>query len=199
MSYTEIFGFDKTGDAYGAADIQNAFRGGMAIWKYLEEKYLPPYLPEYAKKIGIKTAEEFEQKTGYKGSRCLSVMEQDAMREIWDLANSDMVSEVDKICLYTTFDNCLVKKENIPKVIEAFKAFDGTTSLKEQADVLAQLYEDENCIAVGWNQTSVCSDSWINAGGYDEDGEYLPYNCINGKEHYWLFNELNKTEEKKND
>ncbi len=118
MSYTEIFGFDKTGDAYSAADIRNAFRGSMAIWMYLEGKYLPPYLPEYAKKIGIKTTEEFEQKKGYKSSRCMAITEQDAMKEIWDLVYSDTISETDKICLYTTFDNCLVRKENMPKLIK---------------------------------------------------------------------------------
>ena len=115
-----------------------------------------------------------------------------------NLANSNTVSETDKICLYTTFDKCLVRKENIPKVIKAFREFNGETSLKEQADVLEQLYENENCIAVGWNQTSVNADSWINAGGYDEESdEYPPYNCISGKEHYWLFDELNKTEGEK--
>lgn len=41
MSYTELFGFDKNGDAFYYSEVRNAWRGGMAIWQRLEEKYLP--------------------------------------------------------------------------------------------------------------------------------------------------------------
>lgn len=53
MSYTTIFGFDKDGNAYSQADVKNAFRSGMAIWNALEEKYLLPYVPQYAKKLEL--------------------------------------------------------------------------------------------------------------------------------------------------
>ena len=195
MSYTEIFGFDKDGNAYSQADIENAWRGAMAIWNILEDKYLPPYVPEYAKKIGITTAQDCERILKYKPTRCTVVMEENAMKEIWDLANKNDVSDTDRICLFTTFDRCLVKKEDIPKVIQAFRSFEGETSLKEQADVLEQMYLDDGCIAVGWNQTSVSCDTWINFGGYDEETEEsIPYNCITGAEHYWLFDEFHLNE-----
>lgn len=192
MSYTEIFGFDKDGNAYYYADIHNAYRGGMAIWRILEEKYLPPYIPEHVRKMGITTSEECEARLGYKLTRCKSsLMGDNAMKEIWELAGKDDVSVTDKICLFTTFDNCLVKKDDIPKVIEAFRCFDGETSLKEQADVLEKMYSDEDCIAVGWNQTSVNGETWVNFGGYDENNdEGIPYNCLTGTKHYWLFDEL---------
>lgn len=194
MSYTEIYGFHKNGDAYLYEEIKNAFRSGMAIWNFLEEKYLPPYLPEYAKKMGYKTAEEYNR-AGHKSSRCISVFEPNAIQEIWDLADSDKVSETDKICLYTTFDKCLVKKDDIPLVVKAFREFDGETSLKEQADVFEEMYADDDCIAVGWNQTSVNCDTWSNAGGYDEETDKnKPYNCLNGDKHFWLFDELGSEE-----
>lgn len=107
------------------------------------------------------------------------------------LADRSDVSDVDRICLFTTFDNCLVKKDDIPKVIEVFRLFKGETSLKEQADILEQMYVDDDCIAVGWNQTSVNGDTWVNLGGYDEDNdESIPYNCLTGTKHYWLFDEM---------
>lgn len=195
MSYTEIFGFDKDGNAYSQADVKNAFRSGMAIWNTMEEKYLSPFVPQYARKIGITTSEECESVLGYKPTRCSSIMGKEAMDEIWGLADRSDVSDVDKICLFTTFDNCLVKKDDIPKVIEAFRSFEGETSLKEQADILEQMYLDEDCIAVGWNQTSVNGDTWANFGGYNEDNdEPIPYNCLTGTKHYWLFDELNSYE-----
>lgn len=40
MSYAEIVGFNKEGDAYSQADIHNAFRGAMAIWRAMEENIL---------------------------------------------------------------------------------------------------------------------------------------------------------------
>lgn len=190
MSYTEIFGFNKNGDAYLKSEVKNAWRGGMAIWRFLEQKYLPPFIPDYAKQRGCSTVEDCEKYLGYRPSRCSS-MQTTPLQAIWDLEERDDVSITDKICLFTTFDNCLIKKEDIPRVIEAFRAFEGETSLKEQADVLEQLYADEDCIAVGWNQTSVNYDSWGTFGGYDEEkDESIPYNCLTGTQHYWLFDEL---------
>lgn len=40
MSYTEIVGFNKEGNTYSQADIRNAFRGAMAIWRAMEENIL---------------------------------------------------------------------------------------------------------------------------------------------------------------
>lgn len=167
MSYTEIVGFNKEGDAYSQADIHNAFRGAMAIWRAMEEKYL--------------TVGRF--------SRCVMGNEKD-MREIWDLTGSDKVSENDKICLASTFDNVVVKKKDFQKVITAFREFDAETSLKEQADVLEEMLADEDCIAVAWNQTSVNENTWLSGGGYDEEkDEYIPYNLNSGEKHFYLFDE----------
>lgn len=190
MSCTEIFGFDKEGNAYHQADVKNAWRGAVAIWRILEATYLPPYIPQYARQLGITTSGECKRRFAYTPLRC-NTFEKGAIEEVWNLSDRQDVTLTDRICLYTTFDKCLVKREDIPKVIEAFRAFAEGTSLKEQADVLEQMYSDENCIAVGWNQTSVAVESWANFGGYDKDNDTpIPYNCLTGTEHYWLFDEL---------
>jgi hypothetical protein len=194
MSHTEIFGFNNEGNAYHQADIKNAWRSGMAIWNHLEKKYLPPYLPSYTPAY-IKSVDEFESRLGYRPTRTSSMMDGNAMKEIWSLADDDKVSLTDKIVLLTTFDKVLIKKEDLPKVISAFKDFDGETSLKEQAQVLQTMFEDEGCIAVGWNQTSVNGDTWMNIGGYNEDNEEsIPYNCLKQSWHHWLFDELDTTQ-----
>lgn len=167
MSYTEIVGFNKEGDAYSQADIHNAFRGAMAVWRAMEEKYLH---------VG-------------RFSRCVMGSEKD-MKEIWDLAGSEKVSDNDKICLASTFDNVVVKKKDFQKVINAFREFDAETSLKEQADVLEEMLADEDCIAVAWNQTSVNENTWLSGGGYDEEkDEYAPYNLFKGEKHQYIFSE----------
>lgn len=39
MSYTEIFGFDKKGNAYIYRKVKDAFKGAMTIWGILEERW----------------------------------------------------------------------------------------------------------------------------------------------------------------
>lgn len=195
MSQTEIYGFDQSGNAYFKAGIKNSWRGGMAIWSFLEEKYLPPYIPDYVKVTnwyydGI-SFDEVVENLGYEPTRVTSPLGKDnPLQEIWDLADSEELSLNEKIVLYTTFDSVLVKKENMPRVIEAFNKFEGVTSLKEQAAVLAEMFEDENCIAVGWNQTSVNAKTWDNYAYDEKTGDGVPYNCLTQDEHFWLFDEL---------
>lgn len=91
-------------------------------------------------------------------------------------------------------ERALCTVQDLTKVIAAFNAFEGETSLKEQALILQEMLEDETCIAVGWNQTSVNADTWLSYN-YDEELEdYVPYNCLEQNEHYWLFDELTTTE-----
>lgn len=183
MSCVEIYGFDKQGEAYLYGEVHNSFRGGMAIWRCLEDKYLPPYAPKWASASFI---------NGHSWSRCYgSGIE--GIKEIWDLWKSDRVTRDEKICLLSTFDDVLVRKENIPLVVKAFRAFDGDTNLKEQADILEKMIADENCIAVGWNQTSVNGTTWVNRAGYDEENDRnIPYNCLTGSDHWWLFEFLDE-------
>ena len=195
MSQTEIYGFDQSGNAYFKAGIKNSWRGAMAIWSFLEEKYLPPYIPDYIKAtnwyydgIGF---DEVVENLGYKPTRVTSPLGKDnPLQEIWDLADSEELSLDEKIVLYTTFDSMLVKKEDLPRVIEAFNKFEGITSLKEQASVLTEMLEDENCIAVGWNQTSVNAKTWDNYADDEKTDDGVSYNCLTQDEHFWLFDEL---------
>lgn len=201
MSYTEIYAFGKDGNAYLAAEVHNAWRGCMAVWNIMEERHLPPYIPEYVKmcnwyRPGM-TAEEIEAKNGFKPRRTSPTLgkgDNPAM-EIWALADNLEISLHERIVMFTTFDDCLVKAEDIPRVVDAFRKFEGETSLKEQADILEKLAQDPKIIAVGWNGTSVTSENWANTGGYDEEAEEtLPYNCLTGGRHYWLFDELKEAE-----
>lgn len=193
MSYTEIYVFGKDGYPQIFAEVQNAWRSAPAIWNKLDEKYLPPYLPEYAKNCGFQTAEEYNEFLGVKLCR-FTTMSSAAMQDIWDLVTDDRVLIADKICLYTTFDKCLIRYEDIPAVVDAFRSFEGETSLKEQADILEKIYSIEGCIAVGWNQTSVNGDTWRNYTYDEETDKSIPYNCLTDTEHYFLFDDLNKTD-----
>jgi hypothetical protein len=189
MSYTEVFSFDKNGDATGYSDIRNSWRGAPAIWRYLEEKHPPPYRPSYVP--SYISDDDLETYCHFKPTRSSSMKVED-MKEIWELAENEKIPLHERIVLYTTFDKCLVKKEDLQKVIDAFNQFEAETSLKEQAEVLTKLLNDNDCIAVGWNQTSVNGDTWACYGYDEEKDESVPYNCLAQNEHYWLFDELEK-------
>lgn len=155
MSYTEIFKFDKNGSSESVADIENSYRGCIAVWNCLGEKYLG---------VGA------------------SIFDLSVMKRIWNLMDDKRVSFDERVVMATTLDKCLVKKEDFSKVITAFRNFGGETSLSEQAEVLEELLEDDDCIAVGWHQNSISCEMWFD------------YNCLEQNEHWWLFDEL-KTEE----
>lgn len=192
MSYTEIYAFKRDGDAELYSEVKNAWRGAMAVWREMEDRYLPPYIPRYVYACNWyrsdMSTEEIIAHIGFKPSRCTAFSGDDT-REIWNLADDSRVPKEDRIVLSTTFDGVLVKKENIPVVIAAFRSFGGETSLPEQADILQRIFDDPNYIAVGWNQTSVNADTWTNCFYDEETGEDLPYNCLEDKDHWWLFEE----------
>lgn len=189
MSQTEIVAFNKGGEAIHFGNVENAFRGAMAIWKKLEEKYLDTYRPNYLPAhIPVEKIEEY---LGFKPSRT-GAMDEQAMKEIWSLYSREEVSIADKIVLGTTFDRALVKRENFEEVIAAFLSFEGETSLKEQAEQLKEMLLDETIIAAGWNQTSVTQNQWTCAD-YDEENDVeVPYNCLKNTNHFWLFDDINK-------
>lgn len=197
MSYTEIYAFNKKGFAYFYGEIRNAWRGAPAVWREIEKRHLPAYIPSYVKccnwyRPGM-TAEEVAKRNGFMPTRASSMPTKDEnpTAEIWALADDVIIPEHERIVLHTTFDRCLVKKEDLPRVIESFRSFGGETNLPEQANILERIMADPEIVAVGWNQTSVNADTWTNAGGYDEEkDEASPYNCLTGDQHYWLFDEL---------
>lgn len=178
MSYTEIYKFDKDGNAEHFADIKNAFRSGMAIWNTLDKKYLPKYIPEFAKMMG-ETDKDYFRSGDFMGR---------AIKEVWALSEKEGIPKVDKICLRSTFDKVVVMREDLPELIKAFREFEGNTSLKEQADAIEkEMAEDSEFLAIAWNQTSVNGNPW-ESDDLDESGEnYLPYNILKGKEHWSLF------------
>lgn len=173
---TELFGLTKN-SVISIGDVSNAWRGAMAIWSFLEEKYLPPYRPSW-----------YMPGLGFEPSRCA---DSKSMQEIWDLSKSPKLTKAEKIVLCSTFDNVLAKVSSINKVLAAFREFEGETSLKEQANLIeAAIKENPDLIAIGWNQTSVNGDTWASDNYDEEKDEYLGYNLETGKRHWFLIEEL---------
>lgn len=176
MSCTELYGLTKNA-VISIGDVHNAWRGAMAVWNYLEKKYLPPFRPSW-----------YIPNLGFKPSR---TSDQNAIKEIWDLSKSPKLTKSEKIVLCSTFDNVLAKVESIDKVLSAFREFEGETNLKEQADIIEQaIKKNSEIVAIGWNQTSVNADTWARDNYDEEKDEQLGYNLETGTRHWFLIEEL---------
>jgi hypothetical protein len=163
MSYTEIYKFKSDGNPEEFVEVRNAHRGAMAVWDFMEKKYLPPV--QFSRMWGSDRAQA---------------------KLIWDLARNEEIGAKERICMLSTYDDAIVYRKDIPALLEAFRSFPSQCSLPEQADAIETLYrEDPDFIAIGWNQTSVNGDDWMNFGGRDEDDEYIPYNILTDSGRHW--------------
>lgn len=186
MSCTEINVIKKNGKCEQYSETHNSFRGAMAIWLRMEEKYLPEFIPDWAKRNPQWLVDENGQpKRFYR----MHQFAENKGKEIWELFSSDKVSRIDKIVLGSTFDWTIVMKENLLELIEAFENFDGITSLKEQAEILKEISNNKQFIGVCWNQTSVNENKWI-AFEYTDKGKPKPYNILKQTKHFDLFANL---------
>ena len=173
MSYTELFKITKTGNVKKFDEVHNSWRGAMSIWRILEERYLPSLpSPNWLKE----SEPRYYSRCGFDGD----------MSEIWKLPFSTKMTEIENIVMLSTFDWVIVNRSNILKIINAFREFDGETSLKEQADLIETLYKkDKKFIGICWNQTSINGDTW-------KDSDWKPYNVLRNNKHWELFSELEK-------
>jgi len=188
MSYTEIYKFNNDGDAEYFDKVDNAWLGAMMIWRILEKKYLPP-LP----KPSWMDQDEYEKKGYWRFAAVPSSLNEDReepLKPVWQLFGDERLTREEKITLGTTFDRIITMKENLHEVIDAFIKFDEEnidyeTNLKTQAEILKNALADDDLIAVGWNQTSICQADWDIWD--DKKGEFKPYNIVNNMEHFDLF------------
>lgn len=183
MSFTEIYIFENGGTALFYEEVHNAFRGAMAVWMQIEKKYLQS-LPAPDWEIRPEQGKYYSRFT-----RAPLYEEGKTFRkEVWDLRFKESpLTRNERIVFLSTMDNAVIKRENLPELIKAYREYEGETSLPEQADILEKIYNEESDImAVGFNQTSVCADPWV-SGELDEEGDTIPYNLLNGDEHFFVF------------
>lgn len=174
MSYTTLYAAFEDGDLVEYGTFKNSHGGAMMIWNAILETYLPCKEGEYAfEKIPMLWEQPEYQK--------------DMPR--WEIH-----------VLESTYDKVAVKREDIPKFVEEYRAFRAryrkatrVCSLGEQADAIAKAY-DEGCIAIAWNQTSTNGDvHWfIEEEILDDDGDVIdygegrPFNVLKDEDFEWL-------------
>lgn len=160
MSETVIYGVKSNGVVEFIGETKNAWRGAMHVWVKLSKAY------------GIEDDSDSER-----------------FRSLWRMADKGILTNFENIVLKSTFDNVVVKKEDIPKLTDAVREYDKkypNSSLLEQITIIEDtILKDQAMIGICWNQTSINRNPWVD--GYDEEnGEGIPYNVQTGNRHWYL-------------
>jgi len=171
MSYTTIFKVPKEGEVETYAEFNNARRGAFNVWAVMAKEYL-----------NIEPLPVFDDDKNW---NC-----------IWGLSDSDEVLYSDRIVMEATFDKVMVKRENLltlAKAMDDFCTRYEPGSLPEQVQTLRELFKDEDCFAVCWQQTSVtCAWEEESDEELDEYGDEISrnYDVSKDTKHYFLFDRL---------
>lgn len=169
MSRTELYFVDQAGDVWLHSEYQNSWRGAMLVWMAMARHYLG----------------------GEPGFNIGGLSK--SLQPVWDLFKDTRLPVEMRIVLGSTFDKVMVRKENLPRLITAIRAFERITgdggNLVLQIPAFEALYLEDDCTAVCWNQTSVCHSPWEIPDDSADDG-VRSYNINRDKEHWFLFEEL---------
>ena len=162
MSYTELFYVEKSGDVVWHSEYHNSHRGAGLVWHTMSHMYL------------FKEPEFFN------------------LQPVWDLWENETVPIEMRIVMASTFDNVMIKRENLTHLVAAFRVYSAMVrdagNIELQIQNLEKLADDENCLAVCWNQTSVNCGVW--SVWIDDEQEYRPYNIFKDSKHWFLFEEI---------
>lgn len=208
MSTVEIYAVRKSGDVELYAEVENSHRGMQVVWREMESRYLPLYRPSFVP--DYVDDNQLVQYLHYKPTR-VSALEEDAMKEVWNLINLPNVSLLEKWVLGSTYDKVIVERSAFDDLIHAFHSFfsdPDASNLPEQADIVEQMTLDEDIIGIAWSISQIGSpwvvkkkikpthELWEEADidwDWDEDeGEEqfrfldIPYNTNKGDIHWFL-------------
>jgi hypothetical protein len=160
-----MYAFDNNGYSV-VGEYGNAYGWCAYVWNALFEKYVPK---EHPYDCWLNKADR-----------------------VWSLAKGDRLSDCEKYTLMSTFDNALVLKKDIPKLIRYFREFEKlyhdpnvVCHLVKMAWELERISRVKNgVVAIGWNGMSVGDNPW---NIYNEKtDDYDAYSIQDGTKHWFL-------------
>lgn len=169
MSYCTLYAAFEDGDITPHKDYRNSWRGAMAVWTYMVERYLRPP----------------------KDSFWLSNQEF-LTEKLYPLASDLNIPFEDRVTMATTYDRVLVAQKDFKLLCQCMN--DTGSRMPAQNHIVSQARDiaglPKKCRAVGWRQTSVSADMWdVYVNGEWQDRNY---NIDIDDEHWWLFDEVKR-------
>lgn len=197
MSCTTIYKIEKNGDVIPFEDIKNAHRVSMTIWEIMYKTYNQYVTDKIERPAWMPESEPLN--FGY-----LQIIGQ--MDPFWGLFKNKDIERNDRLVFGFTFDYVIVRKKDIPELIEAHKEFiqfyKGNdlfpnidfTGLEAMVRIMEELVNDKECIGLA-TCISLIASHWVVS---DEDSEdERPYNIFTKTKHWNLFNDTNQIDHPK--
>jgi hypothetical protein len=142
MSYCEIFIVPGNGELCSGKEFGNAHRGAGIIWSKIGQRHL-----------------------GWQGHEMFK--EQEA-RRLWELARRPDVPLRDRVALACTFDNAMLRLEDVPWFCGQMDDFIAAYDLEQYhprawVSYLRSVHRNEPAGIFGfcWNHTSLNADAWM--------------------------------------
>lgn len=173
MSYVAIYMVDESGDVRSYGEAHNNHGYAPMVWQYLTVQYgLHPTGKPY----------DLEPVWNYK--------------PLWGLFNrKERLSPSDRLLLASTFDAVWIKREDLPPLVEALRAFDEcyiqpnrlVRTMHRSAEVIETLLEEfPSTIGAAFDQCSASQSFWKVLDSEDDE-ECRPYNVFKDTEPGWVF------------
>ena len=160
MSETTLYGLDDKNSLEALGEYRNSHLGAPTIWNVL------------ARHLGQD-----------------SYMSCAASGELWAVWKRPEIPVFEKIVMLSTYDNAYVSKENIPKLLSAFKEFiktfpDANTHIPSYIE---DIEKADNLNGVCWWISSIGEDPWFE---WNDEDEEVEYDFKTGDKHWEVFEYL---------
>lgn len=170
LGQTHIYGFRAKGACRIIGSTDRAMRSAAQVWLALGKKHFDW------------SVENTRQ----------ALTDEVLSTQLWELVERDDVLLFDRILLGITFDDVLVRREDVPAlqvIMRSFEPLEGHgCTLAEQADILDKLPDD--VVAVGWQHDSLSECYWMRLEDCPSCGremdEERPYDLGTDREHRFL-------------
>ena len=174
MSSKTLISFDKKGEQQEVKEYRNSHRWAIFHWTQFAEKYL-------IKKDHMENPLE---------SGFIFMMDEEKAKKLWALSKDSKLPLYERACLTASYDNVVLKHENIEKFCGHILEFANDFKLGHYAQMyldLLELVNDKDCLGVCWIATSVCGDAWQ---VYEGEDNCRGYNLLKDKGHYFLYDDV---------
>ncbi len=165
MSETVLYGLDDNNSLMALGEYINSHLAAPTIWNVM------------ARHVG-------------KDSFFSYGMSESETKAFWGVWKLPTVPTFEKIVMLSTYDNVWVSKENIVKLLDAFKEFIKT--FPEANTHIPRYIQDiekaENLKGVCWHISSIGEDPWFE---WNDEDEEVQYDFKSGDKHWELFEYLN--------
>lgn len=161
MSWVHVYKVHLDGSVQMERKLRYAPGGALYIWTQLSRKYCQSHWIDF--------------------------------KPLWAMWNTPAMNHYDKIVLGLTFDGAIIEKQALVECYQAMMQIfcgRGSETFFDIARAIKELADDEDCMGVCFDHTSVAESFW--SVPIDGGDDCRPYNVNVDQGHWYLFETLSK-------